>query len=59
MMKNMPELFPHMVGRYNSICGINLLFDMFQDPLFNKQLFYRILDIILNLAFLPDHTNVE
>ena len=54
ILRNIPELFSHMVGRYNAVCGMTLVFDLFQHQLLNKQLLYNVLDVVLNILILPE-----
>lgn len=53
LMENIPELFSNLVGQQTAKVGALKIFDAIQDPLFNKQLFYELLEILM-IEFFPE-----
>ncbi|XP_001658823.2 sorting nexin-25 [Aedes aegypti] len=53
LLDNIPDLLCNLIGAQNARNGIMKLFDNAQNPLYNKQLFYDILEILM-LELFPE-----
>ncbi|XP_055601426.1 sorting nexin-25 [Uranotaenia lowii] len=53
LMDNIPDLLCNLIGAQNAKAGIMKLFDNVQNPLYNKQLFYDLLEILM-LELFPE-----
>ncbi|KAK7865188.1 hypothetical protein R5R35_012045 [Gryllus longicercus] len=50
-LANIPELLTNIVGQQASRRGATKVFDILQDPLLNKHLFYDLLEVVLHEIF--------
>ncbi|XP_037824621.1 sorting nexin-25 isoform X2 [Lucilia sericata] len=65
LMDNIPEVLCNLVGAQAAKSGIIKVFDALQNPIYNKQLFYELLEILM-IEFFPEikqlkihtHTNL-
>ncbi|XP_055616626.1 sorting nexin-25 [Toxorhynchites rutilus septentrionalis] len=53
LLDNIPDLLCNIIGAQNARTGILKLFDVVQNPIYNKQLFYDLLEIIM-LELFPE-----
>lgn len=53
LLDNIPELLGNLIGAQNARAGIMKLFDNVQNPVYNKQLFYDLLEIVM-LELFPE-----
>eukprot|EP01135_Chromosphaera_perkinsii_P000564 Nk52_evm26s123 gene=Nk52_evmTU26s123 len=53
LLNNFPENLQKIIGRFNSVCGINRMFNMLQQEKMNKHLLYVTLDTFLVALLSP------
>ncbi|XP_055528004.1 sorting nexin-25 [Wyeomyia smithii] len=53
LLDNIPDLLCNIIGAQNARAGIMKLFDNVQNPIYNKQLFYDLLEILM-LELFPE-----
>ncbi|KNC28406.1 hypothetical protein FF38_02115 [Lucilia cuprina] len=53
LMDNIPEVLCNLVGAQAAKSGIIKVFDALQNPIYNKQLFYELLEILM-IEFFPE-----
>ncbi|XP_039440568.1 sorting nexin-25 [Culex pipiens pallens] len=53
LLDNIPDLLGNLIGAQNARAGIMKLFDNVQNPVYNKQLFYDLLEILM-LELFPE-----
>ncbi|XP_058443112.1 sorting nexin-25 [Malaya genurostris] len=53
LLDNIPDLLSNLIGAQNARAGVMKLFDNVQNPVYNKQLFYDLLEILM-LEIFPE-----